>query len=191
MSAYNASDSKDIWDYIRQLPPLPSDSNNFPNILRRKRFGNSKGTGAYAEDRVALEISENIGWSCTKEATQGSLIDLFAISLQPPYKIALIQVKSAQDSRTIHVDAKHMEFDIGPVWIILAETEPGEYEYLVFSHCEFKKYVIENARYYGIEQGYKNPEWDFSVPTKLEHTRFESFIGQWWKIEKNARLYIK
>jgi len=186
-----ARSSKNIWDYVK-LPKLSDTSPKEMFRSNKLRFQNTKITGASAETRVEMQIIDNIGWAVTKEATQGSIIDLFAISVQPPYKIAVIQVKSAyKGSRTIHVDAKHLDFNVGPVWVIVAEIKPREYSYLIFSHAEFKKYVTENARYYGIEQGYKNPEWDFSVPTKLEHTRFESFLCQWSKIEKNAKLYVK
>lgn len=183
--------SRDIWDLVK-LPELPSSGPKEMFRSNRLRFGNPKNAGASAETRVMVEINENLGWAVTKDETQASLIDLYAISLQPPYKIALIQVKSSRKgSRTVHIDAKHLEFDIGPVWIIAVETKPKEYAYLIFSHGEFKKYVIDNARYYGIERGYKNPEWDFAPPSKLEHTYFESFLGQWSKIANNARLYLK
>jgi hypothetical protein len=83
-----------------------------------------------------------------------------------------------------------MEFSIGPVWVIVVETNPGEFEYLVFSHAEFKNFVTNNARHYTTEEGYE-PHYEFTVPKWLENTPFESFLSKWWKIEKNAKLYVK
>jgi hypothetical protein len=184
--------SKDIWNYLK-LPIL--SLNVGPKEMFRSnklRFGNSKITGASAETKVIAQINDNIGWAVTKEETQASIIDLFAISVQPPYKIACIQVKSAsRRSPTIHVDAKHLEFDTGPIWVIAVETKPKHHEYLIFSFGEFKKFVAENARHYSKERGYSTPEYDFSVPKNLEQTPFAKFIGQWKKIETNARPYMK
>lgn len=190
----NNTDSalKSIWDYV----PLPDLSIVSPKEMFRSnklRFGTRKNAGSSAENRVRTQIEDSIGWAVSKEESQSCIIDLFAVSLQPPYKIAYLQVKSSYEgSRTIHVDAKHLEFDIGPVWVIQVETKPKQFAYLVFSHPEFKKYVTENARYYGLEQGYKKPEWDFSMPPKkLKHPYFENHVNQWEKIEKNSKVYLK
>jgi hypothetical protein len=157
------------------------------------KSGNTKVVATLSQDLLKSRIAQKFGWACTTEATDGAPIDIFAISVNPPYRIALIQVKSAFDSRTIHINPDRIKSDRGPVWIIVAETtkEPLDYAFLIFFHIEFKKFVTkkENSNYYGIDDGYDDPQYCFSVPRNLEKTRFEKFKDKWWKLEKSARLY--
>jgi hypothetical protein len=150
--------------------------------FKKRRFGNPKAAGKYGVDRVKLQITEKIGWACTTEETDSSPIDIFAITLEPPFKIALIQVKSVYgNSRSVHVYEKDISYERGIPWVISAETEPDKFAYLVFSYKEWCKITLNSKSY---EYEGRAKEWDVNVPKSL--AGFEEYQDKWHKIDESA-----
>ena len=110
--------------------------------------------------------------------------DVFAISLQSPLKITLIQVKSVYgDNRNVRVKEKDLLFKRGPLWVISVETGPSEFAYLVLTYKEICKEALECTPYdYGDGKSYY-----LSIPRDLG--KFKKYQNKWYKIPKNARLY--
>jgi hypothetical protein len=174
------------------------------------RSDTTKITGKFAVDLVSLRIEGKYRWACTTESTDNTPIDIFAITCQQPYKIALIQVKSAFHSRGVSVKPEYLESERGPIWIVVATVNKGkskkdtttsddgideleglapegmEYTFLIFTHRELKKFIDQYREIHGAGI---NPKYAFNVPTQLNYTIFEKYQNAWWKIKQNSRLY--
>jgi hypothetical protein len=163
---------------------------------RKKRYGNSAGTGKNAQDRMKLALSDAIGWVCTTEESNASIVDVFALTVEPPYKVALIQVKSMflEVHGTIAITKSEISGERGPIYVFVIETKPKRYTYLVLSYAELKTLAL-NSKYYENPVKPERSNYAVYVPRNFKGSKpckgAWSKIGTpcknaWDKIDKNA-----
>jgi hypothetical protein len=165
-------------------------------VPRKKRFGNSAGTGKIAVDRMKLALADAIGWVCTTEESNASIVDVFALTVDPPYKVALIQVKSMllEVHGTIPITKSEISDARGPIYVFVIETKPNCYDYLVLSYDELKTLAL-NSKYYDYPDKPERSYYAVYVPRTFEGSTpckgAWSKIGTpcknaWDKMDKNA-----
>lgn len=141
---------------------------------------NTKARGPHAENLVQMKLFENHYLSA--KGPEGHLIDIFAIAEDFPLRVAVLQAKSLYvENDSIHIRTCYLSENSGPVYVIVVEIpERGKYVYLVLSHSEMKKEMVEHGRPYG-KQTY------LTIPKDLKG--FEQYKETWEKVGKYSRVF--
>jgi len=137
--------------------------------------------GPKAEHQVILKLLEK----CNALVIKGPEIhvDILALKVEGdhikfPLKIVGVEAENFPlSSHAIKVSVSKLRGNEGPFFVIVVETSPWKYSYLVYTYPEMKQYVRDVKERSG-------GSYQFSVPRKTlkEDEKYKRYLEKWEKI---------
>ena len=176
---------KKVDDLEEQLPLY--QRRDFPELklriayaVRKYRETPAICKGPQAEHQVIAKLLEECGLLVI--GGPPGHVDILGFKvvgkhMEFPLKAVGVEVENfSLASNSVHITASKLRERSGPFFVIVVETNLGEYSYLVYTYREMKRFV-QNVKIY-------DGSYQFSVPRKTlkEDKHYKSYYEKWEKI---------